>query len=143
MEPLQIIVVLAVLVVAGVGVVISARRIKSGSSEALSSIEDIVEEYIDDVILLCKDIILIHGIKREFCDSETDYRQILLRMVAERLVKLIYEDIEVDSRFKEIINEDTILPVLLYLYNVYEEQILSKVAEESEYIELPDEMHML
>jgi len=130
MDALQIIVVILMLVLVGVGLVLGQKKLKEASKDAADGVEKVVIDYTDTIIQITKDIILIAQIKREYCDTQEDYEQILMRMVARQLTKVIYDDMEIDERFKEIINEETLLKPLLFLYHKYEELILDKVKEE-------------
>ena len=136
MDPLQIIVVILVVALAAVAIGIGANRIRKTSESLADTVDSVILEYTDTLIQLAKDIIVISQVKRENCDTQDDYEQILMRMVSRRLVAILYEDINIDDRFKEIINEETLLDPLISLYRQYEDKILLTAKEEEEYIKL-------
>ena len=138
MEPMQIITIILVAALAILVIGLGANRIRKTSESAAETMDKLLEEYIDTIIQLAKDIIVISQVKRENCDTQEDYEQILMRMVARRLCEVIYNDIQVDARFKEIINEETLVEPLIFLYRQYEARILEKVDEESAFIVLPN-----
>lgn len=127
MDILQIITIIIVLVGGGVGIVLGARKMKEASIKSADALEknvdDFVYDYTDDIINIARDVIVITGIKREDAINDEEYEEILLRMIAERLERTIYDDIEIDERFKQIINQETLLAPLRYFYIKYKGSI--------------------